>query len=55
VTDERDSSGAPPVPPEEEPGEPDETTTGDELDEGIKESEAESEESRVDAAPREIT
>ena len=50
--DRQGSSGAPPVPPERQPGDPAEDAP-DDLDEGIKESEAEAEEDRVDAAPRE--
>ena len=45
---------APPVPPDQEPGEPAETL--DERDPGAasKEREAEAEEARVDAAPRKV-
>ena len=53
---EEERRGAPSVPPEQKPGEPDEARTG-ETDPGpaAKEAEAEAEEDRVDAAPREIT
>jgi hypothetical protein len=52
---DEDRPDAPPVPPDKEPGEPGETL--DERDPGsaAKEREAEAEEDRVDAAPREIT
>jgi hypothetical protein len=52
VDEER--SGAPPVPPEQEPGEPDETKVDDDPGAAAKEAEAEAEEARVDAAPREV-
>ena len=55
---DEDRPAAPPVPPEQEPGEPGEPgETLDEKDPGsvAKEREAEAEEDRVDAAPREIT
>jgi hypothetical protein len=48
------SGGAPPVPPEQEPGEPNETTTGGDVDEGADKGADDSEEARVDAAPQEI-
>lgn len=49
-----DRPDAPPVPPQQEPGEPAETL--DERDPGstAKDREADAEENRVDAAPREI-
>jgi hypothetical protein len=55
ASEDREGTSAAPVPPDREPGEPNETSTGDDLDDEIKESEADSEEARVDAAPREIT
>jgi hypothetical protein len=55
ATDQDRPDAHPPVPPDQEPGEPGETI--DERDPGsaAKEREAEAEEARVDAAPREIT
>lgn len=45
---------APPVPPEKEPGEPGETIHESDPGSAAKDREAEAEEERVDAAPREI-
>jgi len=55
ATDQDRPDAHPPVPPDKQPGKPAETL--DERDPGsaAKEREAEAEEDRVDAAPREIT
>jgi hypothetical protein len=49
-----DRPAAPPVPPQQEPGEPGETLKDNDPGDAAKEREAEAEEDRVDAAPREI-
>ena len=54
MPDQDERSGAPSVPPEKEPGEPSETEIEGDPGAAAKEAEAEAEEDRGDAAPREI-